>query len=142
MKKFTFKGVLDGFRSSVSQSGPNTSSKSYEQEITENLRPEHFIVTKTFCHGFPYQPTALSYDPILRLLAIGTKNGGLRILGRPGVDVHVRHDPDCGAVMHLQFVWNEGFLVSATADDSLHLWNFRATKKPLVIQSLKFQRER
>lgn len=36
---------------------------------------------------------------------------------------------------------NEGALVSATADDMLHLWNFRS-KKPLIVQSLKFTRER
>lgn len=45
MKKFTFKGVLDGFRSSVTQGGPNPPPK-VEQEITENLKPENFTVTK------------------------------------------------------------------------------------------------
>lgn len=40
MKKFTFKGVLDGFRSSVqSQSKP-------EQEIQETLKPDHFALIK------------------------------------------------------------------------------------------------
>ena len=63
-------------------------------------------------------------------------------LGRPGVDIQARHEPECGAVLHLQFVWNEGTLVSATADDSIHLWNFRSSKKPTMLQSLKFQRER
>ncbi|XP_048511692.1 syntaxin-binding protein 5 isoform X2 [Athalia rosae] len=134
MKKFTFKGVLDGFRSSVSQ------QVKPEQEIVETLRPDHFNVKKTFRHGFPFQPTAIAFDPIQRLLAIGTKTGSLRILGRPGVDVHVRHDGD-SAVLQIQFLVNEGALVSATADDTLHLWNFRQ-KIPQVVQSLKFQRER
>lgn len=40
MKKFTFKGVLDGFRSTVQpQQKP-------EQEIQETLRPEHFSLRK------------------------------------------------------------------------------------------------
>ncbi|XP_066589002.1 syntaxin-binding protein 5 isoform X2 [Prorops nasuta] len=134
MKKFTFKGVLDGFRSSVTQ------PVKPDQEIIENLRPEHFQVKKTFRHGFPHQPTALAFDPVQRLLAIGTKSGSLRILGRPGVDAHVKHE-SCAAVLQLQFLINEGALVSATADDTLHLWNFRQ-KVPQVVQSLKFQRER
>ncbi|XP_046747129.1 syntaxin-binding protein 5 isoform X4 [Diprion similis] len=134
MKKFTFKGVLDGFRSTVSQ------QVKPEQEIIETLRPDHFNVKKTFRHGFPFQPTAIAFDPIQRLLAIGTKTGSLRILGRPGVDVHVKHDGD-SAVLQMQFLINEGALVSATADDTLHLWNFRQ-KIPQVVQSLKFQRER
>ncbi|XP_043507464.1 syntaxin-binding protein 5 isoform X9 [Frieseomelitta varia] len=134
MKKFTIKGVLDGFRSSVPQ------PVKPDQEIVENLRPEHFQVKKTFRHGFPHQPTAVAFDPVQRLLAIGTKSGSLRILGRPGVDAHVKHE-GCTAVMQLQFLINEGALVSATADDTLHLWNFRQ-KIPQVVQSLKFQRER
>ncbi|XP_054270679.1 syntaxin-binding protein 5-like isoform X9 [Macrosteles quadrilineatus] len=134
MKKFTFQRVLDGLRSSVSQQ-PRP-----EQEIVETLRPDNFQVTKTFRHGFPYQPTAVAFDPVQHLLAIGTKTGSLRLLGRPGVDSHVRHETDA-AVVQIVFLMNEGALVTATADDSLHLWNFRQ-KRPEVVHSLKFQRER
>ncbi|XP_039287890.1 syntaxin-binding protein 5-like [Nilaparvata lugens] len=134
MKKFTFKGVLDGFRSSVSQQTRN------DQEIVETLRPEHFEVSKTFRHGFPFQPTAIAFDPIQHLLAIGTKTGSLRILGRPGVDAHVRHEC-CAAVLAAVFLTNEGGLITATADDHIHLWDFRQ-KRPQVVHSLKFQRER
>lgn len=66
-------------------------------------------------------------------------------LGQPGVDVHVRHDmdgpPGSAAVLHLQFLVNEGALISATADDTLHLWNYRQ-RIPQIVQSLKFQKER
>lgn len=30
-------------------------------------------------HGFPYQPTALAFDPVQNLLAIGTKSGSIRL---------------------------------------------------------------
>ncbi|KAB0800739.1 hypothetical protein PPYR_06478 [Photinus pyralis] len=49
--------------------------------------------------------------------------------------------PGSAAVLHLQFLFNEGALVSATADDTIHLWNFRQ-KVPQIVQSLKFQREK
>lgn len=45
MKKFTIKGVLDGFRSSVPQPAKP------DQEIVENLRPEHFQVKKVSTRG-------------------------------------------------------------------------------------------
>ncbi|XP_045467458.1 syntaxin-binding protein 5 isoform X9 [Harmonia axyridis] len=139
MKKFTFKGVLDNFRTSVAQQSRP------DQEIQETLRPEHFQVKRTFRHGFPFQPTSMAFDPVQKLLAIGSKCGSLRILGQPGVDIHVRHDmegpPGSAAVLHLQFLVNEGALLSATADDTLHLWNFRQ-KVPQVVQSLKFQKEK
>lgn len=37
------------------------------------------FVFQTFLHGFPHQPTAVAFDPIQRVLAIGTKNGSLRL---------------------------------------------------------------
>lgn len=63
-------------------------------------------------------------------------------LGRPGVDAHAKHEgeSDC-AVIFLEFLINEGALVTVTADDTLHLWSIRQ-KTPQVVQSLKFQRER
>ena len=34
---------------------------------------------QTFKHGFPHQPCAMAFDPVQRLLAIGTKSGSLRM---------------------------------------------------------------
>ncbi|XP_049290619.1 syntaxin-binding protein 5 isoform X2 [Anopheles funestus] len=145
MKKFTFKGVLDGFRSSVNQQTPaggGSAKICVEQEIQETLRSEHFQLKKTFRHGFPYSPTALAFDPVQRILAVGDKFGSMRLLGKFGVDAHVKHEGESACAVNLiEFLVNEGCLVTATADDTLHLWNFH-TKIPKVVQSLKFQRER
>lgn len=59
--------------------------------------------------------------------------------------MHVRHDmegpPGSVAVMQIVFLVNEGALITATAENTMHLWNFRQ-KIPQVVQSLKFQKER
>ncbi|XP_064627185.1 syntaxin-binding protein 5-like isoform X2 [Lineus longissimus] len=133
MKK-ALKGVLDGLRvSSLSQ------QTRVESEIDETLRTEHFHLSKTVRHGFPYQPVSMAFDPVQHILAIGTRNGSLRIFGRPGVDCHLRHDGDI-AVLQVIFLINEGALVTMCSDDTLHLWNFRQ-KRPAIAHSLKFQRE-
>lgn len=63
-------------------------------------------------------------------------------LGQPGVDAHVRHEGESAcAVIQIEFIVNEGGLVTATADDTLHLWNFHQ-KTPTIVHCLKFQRER
>lgn len=136
MKKFTIKHVFDRFQSSVQQ----PTAKPETVSIVESLQSENFQVAKTVRHGFPYQPTALAFDPIQKVLAVGTKHGSIRLIGRPGVDVHVRHESEA-AVLHVIFLINEGALVSATADDSIHLWNYRQ-KRPEIVHSLKFQREK
>ncbi|XP_062140717.1 syntaxin-binding protein 5 isoform X3 [Drosophila sulfurigaster albostrigata] len=137
MKKFTFKGVLDGFRQTVQPQAIRQ-----EQEIQEQLKADHFTLKKTFRHGFPFSPTSFAFDPVQKLLAIGDKSGYIRILGRPGVDAHAKHEgeSEC-AVLFAQFLVNEGALVTVTADDTIHLWNIRQ-KTPRIVQSLKFQRER
>ncbi|BFZ24771.1 hypothetical protein BsWGS_27811 [Bradybaena similaris] len=134
-KKFNLKTVLDGLRgtNSSSQNRPDT-------EIEETLRSEHYHVTKTVRHGFPYQPTALAFDPVQHLLAIGNRTGSLRIIGQPGVDCHCSHDADV-SIIQILFLVNEGALVTATNDDHLHLWNVRQ-KQPSIVHSLKFQREK
>ncbi|XP_063954730.1 syntaxin-binding protein 5-like isoform X6 [Lytechinus pictus] len=127
--------VLDGLTAGV-----GSSSSPKDSDVVESLTPEHFNVCKVVRHGFPFEPTAMAYDPVQNILAVGSKNGSMRIFGRPGVDCHVRHDSDT-AVLQLMFLVNEGALVSVCADDSLHLWNLRQ-KRPAILHSLKFNRER
>lgn len=74
------------------------------------------------------------------MIAIGTRSGCLRILGRPGVDINLKHVGHF-AIIQLIFLINDGNLISICADDSLHLWNIKSNH-PFIIHSLKFQRER
>ncbi|XP_024075627.1 syntaxin-binding protein 5 isoform X1 [Terrapene carolina triunguis] len=145
MRKFNIRKVLDGLTavsssSSASSSSQQQQSGNRESDIPETLQSEHFQLCKTVRHGFPYQPSALAFDPVQRILAIGTQTGALRLFGRPGVECYCQHDSE-SAVIQLQFLINEGALVSALADDTLHLWNLRQ-KRPAILHSLKFNRER
>ncbi|XP_023806746.1 syntaxin-binding protein 5-like isoform X8 [Oryzias latipes] len=150
MKKF--RKVLDGLTTSSpggtigtpsggSAAGtPTAAPTPKEIDVQETLISENFQLCKTVRHGFPYQPTALAFDPVQKILAIGSRSGGVRILGRPGVDCYCQHESGA-AVLQLQFLINEGALVTACADDTLHLWNLRQ-RRPAVLHSLKFNRER
>uniref|UniRef100_A0A4W6F0P3 Syntaxin binding protein 5 n=1 Tax=Lates calcarifer TaxID=8187 RepID=A0A4W6F0P3_LATCA len=97
-------------------------------------------VPQTVRHGFPYQPSSMAFDPVQKILAVGTQTGALRLFGRAGVECYCQHESGA-AVIQLQFLINEGALVSALADDSIHLWNLRQ-KIPAILHSLKFSRER
>ncbi|XP_063299662.1 syntaxin-binding protein 5 isoform X2 [Pelobates fuscus] len=142
MKKFNIWKVLDGLAAVSSSSSSSSSSQpgNREVDIPETLQSDHFQLCKTVRHGFPFQPSALAFDPVQKILAIGTENGALRLFGRPGVECYCQHDSG-SAVIQLQFLINEGALVSALEDDTLHLWNLRQ-KRPAILHSLKFIRER
>ncbi|KAL9968676.1 hypothetical protein ACROYT_G020794 [Oculina patagonica] len=117
----------------------STSSKE-DPVITDRLRAEDFVFTKTSRYGFPYQPTCVAYDPVQSLLAIGSYDGSLRILGQTGIECHVQHESGA-AVRELIFLVNEGALISLCEDDYIHLWNLRQAQ-PALVQSLRFNREK
>ncbi|XP_045916135.1 syntaxin-binding protein 5a isoform X1 [Micropterus dolomieu] len=140
MKKFNIRKVLDGLKE-VSSSTPSVQVGPQENHlIQETIQSDHFQLCKTVRHGFPYQPSSMAFDPVQKILAIGTQSGALRLFGRPGVECYCQHESGA-AVIQLQFLVNEGALVSALADDSVHLWNLRQ-KRPAILHSLKFNRER
>ncbi|KAM3932029.1 syntaxin-binding protein 5 isoform 3-T3 [Leptodactylus fuscus] len=137
-----FRKVLDGLTAASSSSSSSASSQpgNREVDIPETLQSEHFQLCKTVRHGFPFEPSSMAFDPVQKILAIGTNHGALRLFGRPGVECYCQHDSG-SSVIQLQFLINEGALVSALTDDTLHLWNLRQ-KRPAILHSLKFSRER
>ncbi|XDV42776.1 hypothetical protein PO909_011385 [Leuciscus waleckii] len=82
MKKFNIRKVLDGLTASSSSSSAAASPPSGSREndlIQETLQSEHFQLCKTLRHGFPYQPSSMAFDPVQKILAIGTQSGALRL---------------------------------------------------------------
>ncbi|KTG02757.1 hypothetical protein cypCar_00036228 [Cyprinus carpio] len=81
MKKFNIRKVLDGLTAaSSSSSAASAQSGNRENDmIQETLQSEHFQLCKTVRHGFPYQPSSMAFDPVQKILAIGTQSGALRL---------------------------------------------------------------
>lgn len=76
---------------------------------------------QTLQHGFPNKPTALAWDPSLRLLGVGTASGAIKVFGKPGVEFYGQHHNPI-AITRLVFLPNVGRIVSLCDDNSLHLW--------------------
>ncbi|XP_049730687.1 lethal(2) giant larvae protein homolog 1 isoform X2 [Elephas maximus indicus] len=87
----------------------------------EKLKQELFAFHKTVEHGFPNQPSALAFDPELRIMAIGTRSGAVRIYGAPGVEFTGLHH-DAATVTQMHFLPGQGRLLTLLDDNSLHLW--------------------
>lgn len=59
-----------------------------------------FLCLQTVRHGFPHQPTSLAFDPVQKILAIGSRTGGIRmypstphlVLTSPATSLHL-HPP-------------------------------------------------
>uniref|UniRef100_A0AC11CR84 LLGL scribble cell polarity complex component 1 n=1 Tax=Ovis aries TaxID=9940 RepID=A0AC11CR84_SHEEP len=87
----------------------------------EKLKQELFAFHKTVEHGFPNQPSALAFDPELRIMAIGTRSGAVKIYGAPGVEFTGLHR-DAATVTQMHFLPGQGRVLTLLDDDSLHLW--------------------
>ncbi|XP_042197041.1 lethal(2) giant larvae protein homolog 1 isoform X2 [Callorhinchus milii] len=87
----------------------------------EKLKQDLFSFSKTVEHGFPSQPSSLAFDPRLRLLAIGTKSGAVKIYGAPGVEFTGLHR-EAATVMQVHFLPGQGRLLALLDDNTIHLW--------------------
>ncbi|XP_013199710.1 lethal(2) giant larvae protein homolog 1 isoform X2 [Amyelois transitella] len=96
----------------------------------QKLQNELFAFRKTVQHGFPHRASALSWDPLLRLAAIGTATGALKVYGRPGVEFYGQHTNPESPVIQIHFIPGTGRLISLCDDNSLHLWEIN--EKSLV----------
>jgi syntaxin-binding protein 5 len=149
MKRFvSIKGVIDNLRQSVNSPSPPGGATGgagggpaggvpvrLEQDIIESLVSEQFTSEFTNRHGFPHKPTALAFDPLQKIMAIGNRLGAVRLYGKPGVDIEFRHKSE-SAVFQLIFVVNTGHLLTACTDNTINLWDYKK-KTPELIQTLK-----
>ncbi|XP_074177016.1 LLGL scribble cell polarity complex component 2 isoform X5 [Rhinolophus sinicus] len=90
----------------------------------ERLKRDLFQFNKTVEHGFPHQPSALGYSPSLRILAIGTRSGAVKLYGAPGVEFMGLHREN-NAVVQIYFLPGQCQLITLLDDNSLHLWSLK-----------------
>ncbi|XP_018014313.1 lethal(2) giant larvae protein homolog 1 isoform X2 [Hyalella azteca] len=105
----------------------------HQQKLTPERiqkQKELFAYTKACQHGFPNKPSALAYDPELKLLAVATRTAAVTVYGAPGVEFYGQHDSHDHAVTAISFVPGKGQLVTLCDDNSLHLWQLQADGGP------------
>ncbi|KAH8409541.1 hypothetical protein KR222_008146 [Zaprionus bogoriensis] len=93
----------------------------------QRLQKELFSYRKTAQHGFPHKPSALAYDPVAKLMAIGTQTGAIKVFGQPGVELYAQHTLVNNSaselnVQLLEWVYGTGRVLSLTAANQLILW--------------------
>ena len=57
----------------------------------EAARKEVLKLSKTARFGFPFKPTCMAYDTVQHILAIGTRNGYVKLYGGESVDYTIFH---------------------------------------------------
>lgn len=107
-----------------------------DSEEREKLKKELFGYRRCLDHGFPSKPSCMAHDPKLRLLAVGTKQGIIKVYGQPGVELTGELMSDA-TVNQLFFLNEEGRLVAVSSDNTIYLWEINVKKEKTVLENVK-----
>ncbi|XP_008465213.2 uncharacterized protein LOC103502872 isoform X1 [Cucumis melo] len=76
----------------------------------------------TLHYGIPPTASILAYDPIQSLLAVGTLDGRIKVLGGDTIEA-IFTCPKSLPFKNLEFLHNQGFLVSISNDNEIQVWD-------------------
>ncbi|KAH9621155.1 hypothetical protein KSS87_006342 [Heliosperma pusillum] len=89
---------------------------------SESLKPEDVNPHVTFHHGIPSAATTLAYDPAQKILALSTRQGQVKLLGKDNTQALLESDDEQPSKF-LQFIPNSGVLFNVTFGDRIEVWN-------------------
>ncbi|KAL9164964.1 hypothetical protein ABFS82_06G139200 [Erythranthe guttata] len=73
-------------------------------------------------YGIPSTASVLAFDPIQRLLAVGTLDGRIKVIGGDNIEV-LLISPKPLPFKNLEFLQNQGFLVSVSNENEIQVWD-------------------
>ncbi|KAF4379109.1 hypothetical protein F8388_022196 [Cannabis sativa] len=73
-------------------------------------------------YGIPATSSLLAFDPIQRILAIGTLDGRIKVIGGDGIE-GLLISPKQLPFKNIEFLQNQGYLVSILNDNDIQVWN-------------------
>ncbi|KAL2337095.1 hypothetical protein Fmac_011541 [Flemingia macrophylla] len=76
-------------------------------------------------YGIPSTASVLAFDPVQRLLAIGTLDGRLKVIGGDNIE-GLLVSPKQLPYKYLEFLQNQGHLVGVLNDNDIQVWNLES----------------
>ncbi|CAI7857190.1 unnamed protein product [Closterium sp. NIES-54] len=87
-----------------------------------SLRASHLEPRLAVHHGVPGAASVLAYDPVQRLLAVGTRDGRIKVFGHDGIEA-LLCSPAKAACKFLEFVSNSEYMVQVTFFNAIEIWS-------------------
>ncbi|KAJ8505231.1 hypothetical protein OPV22_006117 [Ensete ventricosum] len=86
------------------------------------LKAEEVRPRLVFHYGVPPESSSLAYDPIQHILAISTRNGVIKLLGKDDSQALLQSEAAAPSKF-LQFMENRGILLNVTSHNHIEVWN-------------------
>ncbi|XP_024981859.1 uncharacterized protein LOC112518409 isoform X1 [Cynara cardunculus var. scolymus] len=106
----------------------------HQHNLKGCLTPEDLDFRIAVHYGIPSTASVLAFDPIQRLLAIGTLDGRIKVIGGDNVE-GLLISPKQLPFKYMEFLSNKGFLVSISNDNDIQVWNLENRS---IVSSLRW----
>ncbi|KAF7825527.1 Syntaxin-binding protein 5 [Senna tora] len=90
-----------------------------------SLKSSDLDPTVAIHYGIPSTASVLAFDPVQRLLGIGTLDGRFKIIGGDNIE-GLLVSPKQLPYKHLEFLQNQGFLISVSNDNEIQVWSLES----------------
>ncbi|KAK4731093.1 hypothetical protein R3W88_024081 [Solanum pinnatisectum] len=97
----------------------------HHQTNGSGLTASDLNVRATVHYGIPSTASILAVDSVQRLLAIGTLDGRIKVIGGDNIE-GLLISPKQLPYKYLEFLQNQGFLVSITNENDIQVWNLKS----------------
>ncbi|CAL9101764.1 unnamed protein product [Musa acuminata var. zebrina] len=86
------------------------------------LKAEEVRPRLVFHYGVPPESSSLAYDPIQHIIAISTRNGVIKLLGKDNSQALLQSEA-ASPSKFMQFMENQGILLNVTSHNHIEVWN-------------------
>lgn len=98
------------------------SPKREKQQLDRSLTLTDLEPRVALHYGIPSTASVLAFDPFQRLLAIATSDGMIKVIGGDNIEA-LLIAPKPSAIKNLEFLHNQGFLVSVSNENEVQVWD-------------------
>ncbi|XP_051121532.1 uncharacterized protein LOC127244960 isoform X2 [Andrographis paniculata] len=115
--------------------------KPTQSQLSSQGDPRQIMASPDFAprvvahYGIPSTASILGYDSIQRLLAVGTLDGRIKVVGGDNIEA-LLISPKALPFKNLEFLQNQGFLVSVSNENEIQVWDL---EKRCISSSVKWE---
>lgn len=104
-----------------------------DSETLRSTSANFLNLAESCCYrGFPSKPSCFAFDHVLRIIAIGTREGEIRIHGKPGFHLFARSN---SSIVNLEFFpGGQGRLIALCESGKIEIWEIIESSSGLKLK--------
>ncbi|PIA59457.1 hypothetical protein AQUCO_00400380v1 [Aquilegia coerulea] len=110
------------FEKVTNLSPPSLSSSSSQHAKFGSVAPTDLDLRVPLHYGIPSTASVLAFDPIQRLMAVGTLDGRIKVIGGDNIE-GLLISPKQLPYKYLEFLHNTSFLVGVSNENNIQVWD-------------------